>query len=186
MSGKPVPGSASSFRAFSGWQTACRTVLTGRAGNVLHYWFWQEVLTRPCCLHPSRMSQRAEELAGAWQPCSGLIQRQMRRPNSPSLIELPNNVQGCRKVSEWTFQPPWKVRETEGQDYGRLVRSRPQRPFPWISSTQWVEKQDAQHPQACWPETRFWPMNASGNCFVELIQNSQFLNSGHTSGFGVL
>lgn len=29
-------------------------------------------------------------------------------------------------------------------------------------------------------------MNERGNCYSELIQNSQFLNSGHTSGFGVL
>lgn len=40
VSGKPARGWASSFRAFSGWQTACRTALTGRAGNVLHHWFW--------------------------------------------------------------------------------------------------------------------------------------------------
>lgn len=121
---------ASSFRAFSGWQTACRTVLTGRAGNVLHHWFsggqresGQDVLTRPFRLHPPGMSQCAEELAGAWQSCSGFIQRQMRRPNSHSLIELPNKAQSCRKVSEWTFQPPWKVREMGGQCYGQLVRS---------------------------------------------------------------
>lgn len=54
---------------------------------------------------------------------------------------------------------PKRCAETEGQGYGRLVRSWPQGPFPWISSTQEVEKQDAQHPQACWPETWFWPMN---------------------------
>lgn len=83
----------------------------------------KDVLTRPCRLHPPGMSQCAKKLAGAWQSCSGFIQRQMRRPNSHSLIELPNNAQGCRKISEWTFQPPWKVREMGGQCYGQLVRS---------------------------------------------------------------
>lgn len=31
---------------------------------------------------------------------------------------------------------PKQCAETEGQDYRQLVRSRPQRPLPWISSTQ--------------------------------------------------